>query len=228
MTKKNQKETKWYSDEKYPRKFVPCETGSSDSEIVRRYAELFTSSSLAAYRILDAAEKESVLADKLDVPALMDTLREQATAVNRNDLSHVEGMLMNQATALQSLFARLAEKALCTEYVSTFDTMMKMALRAQSQCRATLETLAAIKNPPVVIAKQANVTSGPQQINNSMEAPPPARKNETEQTKLSGAENELLQNTGASRIESGTYQEMETVGEVHRAKDSRRKSEGIA
>ncbi len=33
---------------------------------------------------------------------------------------------------------------------------MRMALRAQSQCRTTLETLAAIKNPPSVYARQAN------------------------------------------------------------------------
>lgn len=34
--------------------------------------------------------------------------------------------------------------------------------KAQSQCRATLETLAAIKNPPVIYAKQANISNGPQ------------------------------------------------------------------
>jgi hypothetical protein len=43
---------------------------------------------------------------------------------------------------------------------------MRLALKAQSQCRATLETLSAIKNPPVVFARQANITNGPQQVNN--------------------------------------------------------------
>ena len=40
---------------------------------------------------------------------------------------------------------------------------MRMALKAQNQCRMTLETLATIKNPPVVFAKQANTAQGPQQ-----------------------------------------------------------------
>lgn len=40
------------------------------------------------------------------------------------------------------------------------------ALRAQAQSRATLETLAAIKNPPAVFAGQANIAHGPQQVNN--------------------------------------------------------------
>lgn len=218
MVKKNQKETNWYSDKKYPRKYVVCDTGPSSSEAVLNYAELFTSSSLAACRILNAAENKSGLADKLDVPALMDVLRNQALAVNRNDLSNIEGMLVNQATALQGLFARLAEKAMNAEYVSNFDTNMKMALRAQSQCRATLETLAAIKNPPVVIAKQANVTSGPQQINNGVDAPSPARENENWQTKLSGEKNELPPDTGTPCIESQANPTMETLGKVNRAK----------
>jgi len=46
------------------------------------------------------------------------------------------------------------------EYVDAADTDMRLALRAQSQCRATLETLAAIKNPPVVFANQANIAHG--------------------------------------------------------------------
>ena len=62
----------------------------------------------------------------------------------------------------------------CTEVVP-FETNMRIALRAQSQCRATLETLAAIKNPPMVIAKQANVTTGPQQINNGIQPSTRAR-----------------------------------------------------
>ena len=41
-----------------------------------------------------------------------------------------------------------------------------MALRAQNQCRMTLETIATIKNPSVVFAKQANIAAGHQQVNN--------------------------------------------------------------
>ena len=40
--------------------------------------------------------------------------------------------------------------------------------KAQSQCRATLGTLAQIKTPAVVFARQANIAQGPQQVNNGM------------------------------------------------------------
>ena len=43
---------------------------------------------------------------------------------------------------------------------------MRLSLKAQGQCRATLETLAVIKNPPV-FAHQANIAHGPQQVNNT-------------------------------------------------------------
>jgi len=91
-------------------------------------------------------------------------------------------MLMNQATAMQSLFTRLAERGMGCDSAPAFEVNMRMALRAQNQCRATLETLAAIKNPPVIFAKQANIANGHQQINNG--APSRALENESQQSKL--------------------------------------------
>jgi hypothetical protein len=44
---------------------------------------------------------------------------------------------------------------------------MRLALKAQGQCRATLETLAVLKNPPTVFAKQANIAAGAQQVTNT-------------------------------------------------------------
>lgn len=40
-----------------------------------------------------------------------------------------------------------------------------MSRPADKGVRATLETLAAIKNPPMVYPRQANLTTGPQQVN---------------------------------------------------------------
>jgi hypothetical protein len=40
----------------------------------------------------------------------MEILRDQVNAVSNQDLAQAEEMLLNQATALQSLFARLSEK----------------------------------------------------------------------------------------------------------------------
>jgi hypothetical protein len=43
---------------------------------------------------------------------------------------------------------------------------MRLALKVQNQSRSTVETLAGLKSPPPLFARQANVTTGPQQINN--------------------------------------------------------------
>ena len=61
---------------------------------------------------------------------------------------------------------------------------LRLALKAQSQRRATLETLATIKNPPVIYAKQANITSGPQQVNTGTLPAPVGGENAIAQYKL--------------------------------------------
>jgi len=148
------------------RQNVECQGSSSDPTVTaKNYATLLTSPELAACRVIQSAEHTS-MTTTLDVPTLVQTLKDQGAAANRNDLSQAEAMLMNQATALQSLFARMAERATGAEYMPNFEIFMRVALKAQSQCRATLEALATIKNPPIVYAKQANVTTGPQQVNN--------------------------------------------------------------
>lgn len=160
--------TKVKEPEVLARKAVQCDASATDPAVTaKNYAKLLTSPQLAAYRVIAAAETKN-MTDSLDVPTLVQALKDQGAAANRNDLSQAEAMLMNQATALQSLFARMAERATSTEYLTSFETFMRVALKAQAQCRATLETLAAIKNPPIVYAKQANVTTGPQQINNGI------------------------------------------------------------
>ena len=72
---------------------------------------------------------------------------------------------------------------------------MKMALRAQSQCARTIEVLSALKNPPVVIAKQANVTTGPQQNNFGV----PSRTGE-----VKNKPTELLEASDGERLDTGT------------------------
>ena len=98
---------------------------------------------------------------------------------------------------------------------------MRMALRAQSQCRATLETLATIKNPPIVYAKQANFAAGHQQVNNGIAATTQAREIETKQTQLTGGTHELLQDTRASGETSRANQTLEALGEIDRAEVER-------
>ena len=209
-------------DEKFPRKAVPLKLERSDSEeaAAGKFAKLATSPELAAYRVINASEAKSGIGEQIDVPTLLDQLRTQAIAINRGEMEQAEAMLMNQATALQSLFARLTERGMSCDHIAGFEANMRMALRAQSQCRATLETLAAIKNPPIVYARQANVTTGPQQINNGTVATPRARENENQQNKLSGDAHELCQDSQAQGLACRVDPALEAVAEIDRPRNT--------
>jgi len=196
------------------RKNIQCEGSATDPTVsAKNYATLLTSPELAAYRVIASNEHKDMHA-QLDVPTLVQTLKDQGAAANRNDLSQAEAMLMNQATALQSLFARMAERASGAELLPQFEAFMRTALRAQSQCRATLETLAAIKNPPIVYAKQANVTTGPQQINNGMMR---TGENQFQPNKLLEAQHGNYLDTPAQTAPARVNPDLETVGAVNRA-----------
>lgn len=202
--------------EQYPRKAIPCRSGSTSDEKGRAFATLLNSPELAAHRVIGMMQPKN-LADDIDTPTMMDVLRDQAAAVQSGDLAHAEAMLINQASALQALFVRLTERAMEQSHMPNLEGFMRLGLRAQSQCRATLETLANIKNPPIVYARQANVTTGPQQINNG--APPQAREKEIQQSQQSGGDNELLPNTGTQAIAGGSNSALATLGEIDRTEN---------
>jgi len=71
-------------------------------------------------------------------------------------------------------------------YVPVAEPYLRLALKAQSQSRASIESLAQIKNPPVVYARQAYLANGPQQVNNGVAAPR-APENEILPSRLSRA-----------------------------------------
>ena len=207
--------------EKFPRKVIPCQAGPSDDEKGRAYASLINSPELAAYRVIGMMQPK-YFGEGIDAPTLLETLRDQAAAVQSGDLARAEAMLINQASSLQALFVRLSERAMEQTQMPNLEGFMRLALRAQSQCRATLETLAAIKNPPIVYARQANVTTGPQQINNGAAAPTRAREIENVQSQLSRGTHELLPDTRASGNASRVNPALETLGEFDRAEVRRR------
>lgn len=162
--------------------------------------------------------------DGLEIMGLVNALSDQAKAVNDGDLKGAEVMLTTQAYALEAIFNNLAQRAALNagEYMGTCETYLRLALKAQSQCRATLETLAAIKNPPVIYARQANVTTGPQQVNNGMVAPSHGREIESQQSKLLEAQDSERLDTGTKGAASKADPQVATVGEINRTKDGSR------
>ena len=110
-----------------------------------------------------------------DTAALMHTLAESMKQVHGGDMKGVESMLMGQAHALQTIFMHLASRSARCTGLKQLEMDLRLALKAQAQCCRTLEVLSTMKSPPVMFARQANVTTGPQQINNGAPAAPGPR-----------------------------------------------------
>ena len=71
---------------------------------------------------------------------------------------------------------------------------LTLALKAQAQCRSTLEALAEIKNPrPVQFVKQANMTTGPQQVNNAYAGTPSHSGIQSSAGNIQSEQNKLLE-----------------------------------
>lgn len=148
----------------------------------------------------------------------LDAMREKAEKVQAGDMADMESLLVAQATALDAIFNEMARRAALNmgTYLGPADTYMRLALKAQSQCRTTVEALAEIKNPrPVAFVKQANIAHGPQQVNNGV--PPAHGNNSTQSNELSGAGNELLPDTRASQVEGAINPPVEALAEINRA-----------
>ena len=117
------------------------------------------------------AEFSKSIVGKVDLTQTFSVLSAKVAAVHRGELREAEAILTAQALALNAIFAQMAVySGLNIEHsLDVADRLMRLALKAQGQCRATLETLAAIKNPPAaVFARQANIAHGPQQVNNGV------------------------------------------------------------
>lgn len=212
-----------------PVKAYPLPSDPDDRDYTAQStARLASVSTVAATRVIAAAEGKAGMGALLDIPALINLMREQATAVQGGNLAEAEAMLINQATALQAVFVRLIERGMAQDQLLQYETHMRLALRAQSQCRATIEALAAIKNPPVIYAKQANVTSGPQQINNGTAAPSQAGEKEIGPNKLLEVQHGNYVDTSTTGTASGANSKLATLGEIDGAEVAGRQSKGFA
>jgi hypothetical protein len=159
---------------------------------------------------------------ELSINTLVDDLGKQCRSASSGDLSRAEALLTVQAHTLDAIFNNLARRAAMNmgEYINAAETYMRLALKAQSQCCRTLETLAAIKHPPASVAfvRQANIAHGPQQVNNGAHssANEPSRAWESQKPPnklLEQADGERL-DVGAPATASGADKELATVGTI--------------
>ncbi len=135
----------------------------------------------------------------LDINALSDELTIQVNSViESNDMRRCEALLVTQAHILDAVSNEMLRRAAHSDYLSQLECYSKIGLRAQAQCRATVEALASVRSP--VVVKQTNIAHGPQQVNNQIE------KSES-QSKLSAVSSNAP---------------LETVGTIHGAKNTGR------
>lgn len=155
--------------------------------------------------------------------ACIGVLKDKVRTVHEGDLVQAETLLTSQASALNVIFAELARRSASSmgARLDMSERYMRLALKAQNQCRATLESLATIKNPPMIFAQQANIAHGHQQVNNgalTLVTHTRAKKNEIEQNELLTEANhgetvDAQATNAAIRADSP----METLGAVNRS-----------
>lgn len=162
----------------------------------------------------------------LELSGLIDALTTQTKAVTDGDLGRGEAMLAVQAHTLDAVFNNLARRAINAEYMDNLDRYLKLALRAQSQCRATWETLATMKNPPMMgYVRQANIAHGPQQVNNAASTAGDtsrARENADMQSKLLEENSGERLDIGATGASGRANPAMAPLGKGDRTKDAGR------
>lgn len=181
-------------------------------------------SPLVSNAMILATYAEPQLGD-ISLSDLIQALHAITKTIKTGDMSEVEDTLITQAITLNTIFSELTRRAALNIGVDmdAMETYMKLALRTQNQCRATLETLSDVKHPPVVFAKQANIAQGHQQVNNgSTPAALRAGESENPPNKLLEAGHEQRMVDGTTCTPSSSNPRVEAVGAINRAKDKRR------
>ena len=178
-----------------------------------------------------AAFSKSQLGDRLELVPLAAAMAAIAERVNNGDMREVEATLATQAAALNVIFGELGRRAAVNmhDFPEASERYLRMALKAQNQCRMTLETLSNVKNPPVIYARQANIANGPQQVNNGAD-PALARAGESrnQPNKLLDESNEQRMDQEAQGPAGRGDLSMEALAERNRAQDPGRQGQGGA
>ena len=150
-------------------------------------------------------------------------LQKAGDEVVAGDMGRVERMLVNQAITLDNIFNQMAQRAAKQQTFKGIEVFLRLAMKAQAQARSTAEALALLKNPQPYI-RQANVTSGPQQVNNTYAGasahtgiPTGAGNFQSEPNKLLEADHGQRLDTRAQGASGRVNQTVEAVGAVHRA-----------
>lgn len=206
------------------RKAVPRSSAMAPTDRVPKAHELVLSPTIQNAIGIHAWSK---FAGETDLVETVADLRKQVKELQAGDMGRVEAMLYGQAVTLQTIFTSLARKTVAQEYLKQFQVNLTLALKAQAQCRATLQALAEIKNPRLVsFVQQANIAHGPQQVNNGggVEIGAVRAGTQAHAGENSGAQNELLEHQHGNFLDTGSQgqagradRKLEAVATRHRS-----------
>lgn len=161
----------------------------------------------------------SKFAGEADLQELVNDLgKETVKVVQDGNMRPVEAMLYQQAKTLETIFTSLARRAANQDGLKQFQVNLTLALKAQAQCRSTLEALAEIKNPrPVQFVKQANMTTGPQQVNNAYAGTPSHSGIQSRTGNIQSEQNKLLEADHGNYLDTRAQS---TAGRVNQTVDA--------
>jgi len=192
------------------------EGASVDDMLGKAQTTHITSSEDSAYYLLKQISKDRGFGEYVDYPSMIASLKTMADNVNKGDMREMEAMLVSSAKCLEVLAESLLVRGLRQDMWHHLEGFLKLGLKAQNQMRHTLETLGKLKNPPVVIAKQANLATN-QQVNNHSRDEKTIVPNELS----AGLQHELCQNSGTPSDAVKDDSSVEAVAEIHRRKNRR-------
>lgn len=182
---------------------------------------------------LSASHMNAILADsftnailpKAEIAEVVNALTEKIDTVQAGDMTSIEAMLIGQAHALQCMFVSLGRQGVSKTQLIQYTAFMNLALKAQSQSRATIQALVELKYPKQTnFVKQANIANGHQQINNgqannetNMHAPAHAKEIENQPNELIEVNNgSKAMDNRATQTTIPKHKAMATVASQHR------------
>ncbi len=159
------------------------------------YAKVSLSASTMSAALSESFNK--TMFPKTDITNVASALSEKIKAIQNGDMKPIEAMLIAQAQALQTMFVSLGRDAVAKTQLNQYTAFMNLALKAQSQSRATIQALVELKYPKqATFVKQANIAHGHQQVNNTTNTHAHARENTNQP-------NELLEvNNGSEKMDT--------------------------
>lgn len=141
---------------------TPDETGAQ--AMARKLLQPAFKNAVAA-----SAYTSKMLGNDIELPGVADYalhVQNVGKKAVEGDLAMASRMLAAQALTLDSMFAELARRAALNmgDYINAAERYGRLALKAQSNCRATLEALAKLHQPREQTVRHVHVNEGGQAV----------------------------------------------------------------